>query len=92
MGSPLGLAPKWLGYKRNFNGKRIKNEGRYFSEVVKHQNLFKIVLELDDPQPSDAGVYLLVAKNQAGSSELPVTFKLDGKFKEKYYSFKNDVI
>ena len=51
------------------------NQGRYFSEVIKQQSLYKIVLELDNPQAADAGVYRLVAKNKNGSSETSVDFK-----------------
>ena len=59
----------------SFNSKKIVNQGRYFSEVVKQQSLYKMVLELDDPQPSDAGTYKLVAKNKSGSSEISVNYK-----------------
>jgi hypothetical protein len=66
----------------SFNSKKIENQGRYFSEVIKQQSLYKIVLELDSPQPSDAGIYRLIAKNQNGSSEISVNFKQEDEKKK----------
>jgi hypothetical protein len=65
------------------NSKIIKNEGRYFSEIIKTQSLYRMVLELDDVQAADAGIYKVVAKNQSGYSEISIDFKQDDDEKKK---------